>query len=581
MSSKGHYAGVPSSKDDSGLTPVASPVEPFQIDDEEEGEFTNDGGSSAGAGLPSPPQWTKGTVQAPQYRDVWFAVAFVVQALAVFGAAVGLGAAGLSAVQDGGGGLQRRLEPYLGDRGRVLESFDDDAAQFASLYDDDNTNVSPSASETASEGVPSEAFLPLVILASLASGPALTIVALGYMSRNAAGLIEASLYLSIGLNAFAFLVALVTGLLPSAIIHAIFAVILVLYAKSVWHRIPYAAANLRSAITAVRSNMGVALVAFGAVPATMVWFAVWTFAFIGVMSTDFMREQIDEEDASVGGNDQGEISALGGFVIFMFLLSFYWTNQVINGVVRTTIAGVIGTWWFSPLEASSFCSSAVRDSLSRSTTYSFGSICFGSLIVAIIQVMRNSLERARNDRNGGMLRCIAHCLLVWIERLAEYFNKWAFIYVGLYGYSYVEAGKNVMTLFKERGWTAIISDNLVNRMLALVSFAIGLISAFVCVLVGFIAEGKGGWLGFAALLGFFMGLFLSLIMMGVLSSSVDAIIVCYAEAPAEFRENHPELHAEMEGTWSAAWPDATLTPVAVAVPLGGGLTGSDQKRSLD
>ena len=39
----------------------------------------------------------------------------------------------------------------------------------------------------------------------------------------------------------------------------------------------------------------------------------------------------------------------------------------------------------------------------------------------------------------------------------------AFVYVGLYGYSYLEAGRNVITLFKNRGWEAIIADDLISN----------------------------------------------------------------------------------------------------------------------
>lgn len=40
--------------------------------------------------------------------------------------------------------------------------------------------------------------------------------------------------------------------------------------------------------------------------------------------------------------------------------------------------------------------------------------------------------------------------------IIEYLNKWAYVYVGLYGYSYLEAGRNVITLFENKGWTAIV-----------------------------------------------------------------------------------------------------------------------------
>lgn len=42
------------------------------------------------------------------------------------------------------------------------------------------------------------------------------------------------------------------------------------------------------------------------------------------------------------------------------------------------------------------------------------------------------------------------------------------VYVGVYGYGYIEAGKNVFQLFHNRGWEAIIAD---------VRFSVALLSA--------------------------------------------------------------------------------------------------------
>lgn len=116
----------------------------------------------------------------------------------------------------------------------------------------------------------------------------------------------------------------------------------------------------------------------------------------------------------------------------------------------------------------------------------------------------------------------------------EYFNKWAYVYVGLYGYGYVEAGKKVINLFKTRGWTTIIADNLVNRLLGIMSLTIGLLTGVFSLFAAFLVEEfdheKGAvWLSIGFVVGFFIGLIFSGVFMGVLSSAVDAIIVCYAE----------------------------------------------------
>jgi len=56
--------------------------------------------------------------------------------------------------------------------------------------------------------------------------------------------------------------------------------------------------------------------------------------------------------------------------------------------------------------------------------------------------------------------------------------------------------------------------------------------------------------------------------MGLLSSAVDAIIVCYAEAPKELEETHPAVAQEMATTWTEAWGSNMNGPVIVG--LGGG-----------
>ena len=105
-----------------------------------------------------------------------------------------------------------------------------------------------------------------------------------------------------------------------------------------------------------------------------------------------------------------------------------------QNTIHVTIAGVVSTWWFSPAEANSCCSPGIRDSFVRATTTSFGSICFGSLLVAIIQTLRAMVQNARNGDNDGcaaFMLCLVECLLRCVEELLEYFNKFAYIYVGM------------------------------------------------------------------------------------------------------------------------------------------------------
>ena len=99
------------------------------------------------------------------------------------------------------------------------------------------------------------------------------------------------------------------------------------------------------------------------------------------------------------------------------------------------VAGVVSTWWFAPEDAGACCSVAIKDSFVRATTTSFGSICFGSLLVAIIQAVKAMVQSARNNDEMGpagvFLLCLVECLLRCLEDVLQFFNKFAYVYVGM------------------------------------------------------------------------------------------------------------------------------------------------------
>lgn len=55
-------------------------------------------------------------------------------------------------------------------------------------------------------------------------------------------------------------------------------------------------------------------------------------------------------------------------------------------------------------------------------------------------------------------------------------------------------------------------------------------------------------------LGFIIGLVLCSVVMSVIASSVNAAIVLFADAPAEFEQNYPELSGEMRQAYQVAHP---------------------------
>lgn len=90
-------------------------------------------------------------------------------------------------------------------------------------------------------------------------------------------------------------------------------------------------------------------------------------------------------------------------------------------------AGIFGTWYFST--SFKLPRSAGWAAFKRSVTTSFGSICFGSLIVALLDMLRAALRLLQNQAaaDGNMFfyaaTCIANCCLGCISWLVEFFNR--------------------------------------------------------------------------------------------------------------------------------------------------------------
>jgi len=58
----------------------------------------------------------------------------------------------------------------------------------------------------------------------------------------------------------------------------------------------------------------------------------------------------------------------------------------------------------------------------------------------------------------------------------------------LLGYDFLSAGKNVVTLFRARGWSSIISNNLVHRALMTVATFISLATGLMITIIWKLSE---------------------------------------------------------------------------------------------
>lgn len=309
-------------------------------------------------------------------------------------------------------------------------------------------------------------------------------------------------------------------------------------------RLAFAAVHLELACEAIRGNKMTAYVAFATQVCQMIWMLVWVLGLYGIVSN------------YAPSSNTGTFVATTVWVFFL-----YWFCYTAQNVAHCTTSGTVGSWWFTQQPTS-----AVTGSLKRALTTSFGSIAFGSLIVAMIQTARfvlRSLERSMRRSNNTIAAaviCCARCIIRQIEECVRYFNKYAFIIVSLYGKSFRSAGNDVWSLFHSRGWTAIINDDLIEAVVSVACLGIAAITAFIGGLVALSqSDGQMATVYTPVLLSFLVGLLLSTTIVGVVDSATKTIFVCYAKAPAALHATHPTQFFKINDAWNQFHPDVYAT----------------------
>ncbi|GJP60148.1 hypothetical protein CLOP_g17283, partial [Closterium sp. NIES-67] len=297
------------------------------------------------------------------------------------------------------------------------------------------------------------------------------------------------------------------------------ALLQLLYIWLVRHRIPFSATILKHAVHVVNTFPSTIWVAYLFLFLSLVWTVIWVLGVSGAMSLS---------------NSFG--------VLIILVLSNYWTMEVFRNVVHTTVAGTTATYYFlrhnMPPNPTSLA-------LHRAATKSFGSICFGSLIVALIQTIRFIVAAlANNDDGGNFIACCAQCILACIEAIVEFFNKYAYIQIAMYGKTFIRASKDTWELFKARGVDVLINDDLSGGVLGLGMFIGGVLAALVG---GLLSLNKAvDLLAAVSILSFIIGIFLTGMTLTVVDSAVGTFYVCYAEDPATLQQNDPVLYNKVQ-----------------------------------
>mmetsp|Transcript_10638 Transcript_10638/g.43025 ORF Transcript_10638/g.43025 Transcript_10638/m.43025 type:complete len:494 (-) Transcript_10638:329-1810(-) len=320
--------------------------------------------------------------------------------------------------------------------------------------------------------------------------------------------------------------------------------LLVLFHCCAWTRIRFAAATLHTGCEIVLAYPLLELAAFFGCVVAVFFFFIFAIAIYG-----YWNYKINEASSK-----QGVV-----IVTLILFLILFWTQQVFKYIMIATTAGTAHSWWYGRLPT-------IRDhptlgALARASTYNLGAICFGAFFVAIVETIMVCVawmrRTAKRSPGGCCVNCILGCVACFLgccEALLEYFNKYAFVFVGIHGYSYLYAGKQVVDLFSTHGFTVVGADFFIDMVFFVFQICIGVTTALFGVLL--VQRGPDDWTKgtskvevFVGIAGGLGGLFIAGVVFAVVDGANKAVLVLFSENPHVLELAHPDDHKRLSDSW--------------------------------
>jgi hypothetical protein len=141
--------------------------------------------------------------------------------------------------------------------------------------------------------------------------------------------------------------------------------------------------------------------------------------------------------------------------------------------------------------------------------------------------------------------CCAECIVGCIEGMVEYFNRYAYIEIALYGKAYIPAAKDTWRLFTDRGIDALVNDSLVAIVIQWGAYVVGgLCSLFAYLYLRYTHpayNANGDYTVPVVLFSFLIGAQCLLTLGSSIEAGVSTIFVGLGEDPQILAIRSPEL----------------------------------------
>ena len=173
----------------------------------------------------------------------------------------------------------------------------------------------------------------------------------------------------------------------------------------------------------------------------VVWLAYWIVMCVFLYASG----EFDKEGSKVIASFKMDTKLKYYFWFHIFAL-FYMT-AIINAYSQFIYASSACIWYFTSEKGTE--DHPIAKSFKRGIRYHFGSLAFGSLLIAIVrffmvflEFIKKKVETTAGKKQGKFFKCLISCLqccLGCISKIMEFINKHAYIQIALKGDSFCTA----------------------------------------------------------------------------------------------------------------------------------------------
>jgi len=301
-------------------------------------------------------------------------------------------------------------------------------------------------------------------------------------------------------------------------------VIVIIYLRS---RIALTCELFKETCLGIQYNPSVFLVAAIIIGVFILFVAYWMASFIYLYS-------IPSGSKIVIPHTPPQFNQSVRNLMYYQIFAFLWVTSFLSAVFQVSVAGGIATWYFSR-DVNGFgrdVGSPTMRSFSRALTKSFGSLALGSLIIATVRFINFLLRvtKKKNQTKNPIITFIVNCVICifgCIQRIIQFINRYAYIYIAMHGDGFCTSAKNCFDLVSRNFFSAAIVDMLGEFVL----FVGRLLGTAACTLFTIaVVQGFGRTISTVTIV---MVVVISFVIFTIyahiIGVGVDTVMVCYLE----------------------------------------------------